>query len=267
MNYCGYHNHTTFSDGKNTPEEMVQAALRRGMAAIGISDHSDTPCDQSYCLKAAQYDAYWQQLQELKEKYRGQIEVMVGMELDGNSDLTILPRLEYTLGSVHYLIYDERVYAIDHAADIQRACIANEHGGDVHGFQRDYFRAVVEHIRRSRPTIVGHFDVITKFSLFDENDPEYQRMALEALEQVVKACPVVEVNTGAISRGWRKVPYPAQFLLEALHEMGGQVVLGADSHGADTVDCQFPQAVERMRRAGFDRLLTLWPDGFREEKI
>ena len=267
MNYCGYHSHTTFSDGKNTPEEMVQAAIRRGMPAIGITDHSDTPCDPSYCMKQAQYPAYLAELRRLKEAYREQIALMIGMELDLDSDMAITAELDYYIASVHYLIYVERVYAIDHARDIQQACIEREFAGDVHGFQKAYFDAVVENVRRCRPTIVGHFDVITKFSLFDETDPVYRRLALEALEQVVQVCPVVEVNTGAISRGWRTLPYPADFLLKSLREMGGQVILGADTHAADTVDCFFPQSVELIRAAGFDHLLTLWPDGFHEEKL
>ena len=89
----------------------------------------------------------------------------------------------------------------------------------------------------------------------------------DLLEQVVAVCPVVEVNTGAISRGWRQRPYPADFLLRGLREMGGQVILGADTHAADTVDCAFPQAVELIRAAGFDHLLTLWDDGFREQPL
>lgn len=267
MTYCGYHTHTNFSDGKNTPEEMVQAAIRLGMPALGISDHSFTPCDTSYCMKTEQYPAYLAELARLKEKYADQITLLTGLELDYDSDMAITDRLDYFLGSVHYLIFEDRVYAIDHAADIQRDCIRREFDGDVNAFARCYFDTVVAHIRRCKPTIVGHFDVITKFSLIDEADPTYRRIATEALEQVVKVCPVVEVNTGAISRGWRDRPYPADFLLRCLRELGGEVILGADTHAANTVDCFFPQSVEIIRAAGFDHLLTLWPDGFRREKL
>ena len=45
-----FHVHTVFSDGKDTPEDMVLSAIERGMTAIGFSDHSTTPCDQSYCM-------------------------------------------------------------------------------------------------------------------------------------------------------------------------------------------------------------------------
>ena len=37
-----YHMHTTFSgDGEGTPEEMTEAALRKKLQAICITDHED----------------------------------------------------------------------------------------------------------------------------------------------------------------------------------------------------------------------------------
>lgn len=267
MRYCGYHSHTTYSDGKNTPREMIEAAIALGMPAIGISDHSDTPCDPSYCMKKEQYPAYIAELTALRDEYADRITLMRGIELDYDSDTAITNEVDYFLGSVHYLIFDGRVYAIDHARDIQQACIDNEFGGDKRAFAQCYFDTVVKHIENCRPTIVGHFDVITKFSLMDEADPVYQQIALDALEKVVAVTPVVEVNTGAISRKWRDRPYPADFLLRGLREMGGEVVLGADTHAADTIDCAFPLAVELIKKAGFDHLLTLWPDGFVKERI
>lgn len=44
------HTHTTFSDGRNTPEEMVLSAIGMGMSTLGISDHSYTSFDESYCI-------------------------------------------------------------------------------------------------------------------------------------------------------------------------------------------------------------------------
>ena len=52
---CDYHVHTTFSDGKNTPEEIVLAAREKGLKEIGFSDHSYTFFDERYCLKKTVY--------------------------------------------------------------------------------------------------------------------------------------------------------------------------------------------------------------------
>ena len=39
MIFEDFHTHTTFCDGKNTPEEMVLAAIEKGMPRIGFSGH------------------------------------------------------------------------------------------------------------------------------------------------------------------------------------------------------------------------------------
>jgi len=36
------HNHTTYSDGKFSPRDIVEAAIRAGLSAVGISDHYRT---------------------------------------------------------------------------------------------------------------------------------------------------------------------------------------------------------------------------------
>ena len=116
-----------------------------------------------------------------------------------------------------------------------------------------------------------YFDGVVKMNqgnkYFDETAAWYKKLALEALHTADPKASLLEINTGAISRKKRDIPYPADFILSALREMGGKVILGADTHAADTIDCAFPLAVEIAKKAGFDTLLTLWPDGFREEKI
>ena len=42
---ANFHTHTVFSDGKNTPEEVVLGALEKGFRGIGFSDHGYTPYD------------------------------------------------------------------------------------------------------------------------------------------------------------------------------------------------------------------------------
>ena len=70
-----------------------------------------------------------------------------------------------------------------------------------------------------RPAILGHIDLVTKLNrgnaLFDEDDPRCRTAALEALHHTDPDATLLEVNTGAISRGYRDTPYPAVFLLRS----------------------------------------------------
>ena len=87
MKFCDLHTHSTFSDGKSTMEEQVLSAISKGFASVGFSDHSYTEFDLSYCMKLEQVPAYRQTIQDLAEKYADQIEVLMGLELDGYSDI------------------------------------------------------------------------------------------------------------------------------------------------------------------------------------
>ena len=67
------HMHTVFSDGKNTPEEMVQEAIRLGLDTVGISDHSHLdPCGMTL-ETSVEYRA---EIARLKQKYACRTAIM-----------------------------------------------------------------------------------------------------------------------------------------------------------------------------------------------
>lgn len=263
MRFSNLHQHSTFSDGASTMEEVVRAAIDRNFVSIGFSDHSFTPCDTSYCMKLEQYEDYFAEIQRLREKYAGQINVLTGLELDYDSEAD-RSRFDYWIASVHYLLFDGRCYPIDHTRQQQLDCIEHECGGSLLTFSRRYYADVVRNVTRSKPDLVGHFDVISKFGLLDEEDPAYQKIALEALDEVMRVTNRIEMNTGAISRGVRQVPYPNPFLLKRILENGGEVVLSADSHRADTIDCHFRECVEQLKQLGFDHISRLTGSGWEQ---
>ena len=118
-----------------------------------------------------------------------------------------------------------------------------------------------------RPAILGHIDLVTKLNrgnaLFDEDDPRCRTAALEALHHTDPDATLLEVNTGAISRGYRDTPYPAVFLLREWRGMGGQIILTADAHSPETVVYGYGQAAELARAAGFRECVLLTGRGWK----
>lgn len=261
MRYATFHTHTTYSDGKFSAEEMIQSAIAGDMCAIGFSDHSFTACDTSYCMQKEDYPRYLQELRTLKEKYKDQIPVFAGLELDYYSD-DETSVFDYIIASVHYIIENGVCYPIDHSAQQQLSCINDAFGGDIFAMAQRYFDMVCEHVERCNPTFVGHFDVITKFSLMPEEDPRYQQMARDALKRVIRTCPYVEVNTGAIARGYRKSPYPSLDLLKTLHECGGKPMINSDCHHKDFLQIHFDESAQLLKQAGFDCFYIFNGEGF-----
>ena len=265
MRYVNLHTHSTFSDGKHTLEEILLSAIEKNMLGVGFSDHSHTACDESYCMLTPQYDAYQAEIQRLKKVYGHRIGIYTGMELDYYSEKGRWD-YDYILASVHYIIKDGITYPIDHSAQQQLDCIA-AFGGDVLAMVQCYYDMLCEHVERCNPTFVGHFDVLTKFSLMPEDDERYRQIARNALKRILKTCPYIEMNTGAIARGVRTVPYPCDYLLDTIRENGGQILLSSDSHHKDTLTFGFDEAVQRLKNAGFDHIVQFVDGAFQRFDI
>lgn len=250
MQYSNLHQHTTFSDGKDSLEDVVLSAINHNVKSIGISDHSFLDVCETTCkMDAPDSPEYLNEIKRVKEKYKDKIAVYTGIEKDYFSKIDSA-KYDYVIASVHFMVAGGKYYAIDHARDVQQDYIDDVCGGDILKFVRDYYDLVVKHVRESRPDIVGHFDVITKFGLIDESDG-YKKIALNALDEVLKYCDIVEVNTGAIIRGYRTVPYPAKFLLEEILRRNASVILSSDSHNKATVIGYFDEAVKLLKSIGF----------------
>ena len=122
-----------------------------------------------------------------------------------------------------------------------------------------------------KPDILGHFDLIVKNNVnncfFDEESSEYMDIALQALKACNESGVIFEVNTGAVVRKKRYLPYPAPFLLCELHKMGGKITISSDCHYAEHITGEFELGMKIIKEAGFDRIY-LWEDGkFTEKEI
>ena len=259
MRFSNFHQHTTFSDGKATVEQTVEHAIELGFEAIGISDHSFTPFDTTYCMKKEREEEYLQEIARVKEKYAEKIEVYAGLEADYFSQVDET-KYEYLIASVHYLYGNGEYHAIDHTKEQNARYLYEVCGGSKEKYAENYYCAVLDNVKKKRPQMVGHYDVITKFGLFDEfadGGNKYRSIAVEALNEVLKITPVIEVNTGGIARGFRSMPYPAPFLLKEILLRGGEVALSSDAHTLSSMNAQFKESAELLSAIGFKYAVRL----------
>ncbi len=263
------HTHTVFSDGKNTPEEMVRGAIRAGCASLGLSDHSPMPPaadPDEWSMRPDRILAFREEALHLREAYAGKLELFLGLEQDIDSSPP-QGEWDYLIGSVHGIWADGRYLAADESADRFDRSVREQFGGDYLAFAQAYYRRMAAVARETGCDIVGHFDLITKSNeggrRFDEDDPRYRSAALEALEALLERDLIFEINTGAISRCYRTTPYPAPFLLDAIRQKGGRICITSDSHQSDTITCAFSQAAALAESHGFRETWVLTKDGFR----
>ena len=255
-----FHTHTTFCDGSGTPEEVVRSAIAEGFDAIGFSGHGYTEYDLRYCMKDTV--GYISEIVRLREAYKGKIEIYLGIEEDSRH-INNRADFDYVIGSCHYAKKGSLVYPIDSGKrrkdhfDKALALFDN----DPLLFAESYYSHFTEYLKKWKPDIIGHFDLITKFDEVDEplflGNKEYQKIAEKYTREALKVGSLFEVNTGAISRGLRTLPYPHPSLLDIIRREGGGVILSSDSHSLGTLAFYFKEARAMLRDIGFNFVYTI----------
>ena len=249
MRSSNFHTHTTYCDGKDSPEELVIAAVENGCRAIGFSGHSYTGIDDDspFCMTKEGTEEYKKDLQRLKEKYKDKIAVYTGIEQDYYSAHPA-DGYDYVIGSVHYILKDGVYLSVDHTLEEQKKDIAEHYGGDAYAYVGDYYALVGDLYNRTHCNIVGHFDLVTKFGekekLFDTSDSRYISAAFGALEKLFGHGLCFEINYGAIARGYRTSPYPEKTILDKILSSGERVIYTSDCHDKSKLLLGIPEDAE-----------------------
>lgn len=262
------HTHTTYADGKDRPEEVILAAIEQGFSSIGFSEHSYSWfSDYPYQMTVEEMADYKAEVRALKEKYKGKLDIFCGLELEFYSDIPT-DGFDYLIGSVHYLDIGGKYLGFDRGLPEVQAYIRDHFGGDGLAFAKKYYETVSQLSARKNIDIIGHFDIVTKTNelgrSIDTDAKEYIRTGLEAIHALKGRIPFFEVNTGAISRGYRTAPYPQMDFLKEFRRCGFGAVISSDCHDKNHLDCFFEESRALLAEAGFTSRWVLTDNGFQE---
>ena len=266
MTKSNYHMHTIFSDGKDYPEEYVLSAIDKGMESIGFSDHVPV------CIKLNDWnmigekvELYFEEIDRLKKKYAGKIEIYTGFEMDymdrEGSDLIrkYIDRADYTVGSVHY-VYDEdtaKYYSIEGSRDDVKEAFEKIGKGSHQACVDAYYRELIRVVKEYQPDFIGHLDVIKKCNYgnlyFNENDSWYKELIDEVLTEVGLLGIAVEVSTGGISYNSLTETYPSRWIVEECYKKKIPMVINSDAHRASDIDAHFDKSITMLKDIGFSK--------------
>jgi len=107
------HVHTNWSDARASMEDMVQAAIKRGLKVLAITDHSNATNGVNG-LDEKRLKEQAVEIQKLREKYSSLITLLHGIEAeileDGSLDLAeeTLSKLDIVVASLHEYLYQPR---------------------------------------------------------------------------------------------------------------------------------------------------------------
>jgi histidinol-phosphatase (PHP family) len=213
------------------------------MTEIGFSDHSYTFFDESYCINKDDIKNYQDTIRALSLKYKDKIKVLCGIEQDFYSTEPT-DNYDYIIGSVHLVrANDGALVPVDESPEKLISGIREHFNGEVQAFVRAYFEQEREMLSTCDFDIIGHLDLVRKFNVrhpyFDESASWYLNELELTAEAAAKSGKIVEVNTGAISRGWLDDAYPSNAFRQMLRSRGVKFVLNSDAHASSALDCAF----------------------------
>ncbi|MBP7175998.1 MAG: histidinol-phosphatase [Thermoclostridium sp.] len=271
--FTTFHTHSYFCDGSMTPEDYILCAIRKNFPVIGISSHAPVHFETCWTMKPQLLEQYIETVLSLKEKYRGRIQVYVGLETDfydGAVDYRNYPGLDYTIGSVHFIHHaaSQRYMALDGTAEEFQETRDVIFHGRARELVEKYYQLLTDMLYQQPPSILGHLDVLKKNNsgnrLFSESEHWYRKAVEGVLDAVMDQQVIVEVNTGGIARGYTTEMYPSDWILASMRERNIPLMLNSDAHHPDKIDAYYPQAVEKLKSLGYTQqrvlLDNIWQD-------
>lgn len=270
MPWTNYHHHCKYCDGVGELEEHVQEAIRQNIASLGFTSHSPVPFDTTWSMKEADFDAYLRDLEAVKSKYSGRIEIYKGLEVDflekwpGQiKSWTDRGKLDFSVGSVHFVkeFADGKPWEIDGTLELFQKGLREIFEGNVQKAINSYFDLTCQMLETDKPTILGHVDKIkmhnSKFPFFDEADSWYRERLTETLELAKKSEVIVEVNTRGIYKKRTSEPYPGIIGLQIMRELDVPICLNSDAHHPSEITKEFELTSQLLQEIGFRELMVL----------
>ena len=251
-------------------EEMILAARAAGLQSIGFSVHTPMPFPSCWTISAARLPDYFTEVQRVKERLHGQIDVFCGAEWDLYSQIAPAG-FDYVIGSVHHIAIGNALPCVDNSAEETQRMLAEYFDGDADAMAEAYFRQYDALAKIGEVDIVGHFDLLNKFdeerAFFNTASARFHAAAIDAIDALIASGKIFEINTGAISRGYRTTPYPSRALLEAICARGGKIAISADAHRVEDVAFGFAEAEALACACGFREIWQFDGKGFVPQQL
>ncbi len=267
-----FHNHTYYSDGENSPEEMIAAAGKAGYTHYAFTDHIYSEVFEDWTMDYRKYDEYVQRIEKIKKDCEGAIKIYTGIEADWYKNHAthfsrfeqLRPKLDFVVGAVHVLMPCNDIYLIDGSAAEYELCLHNGYAGDADAMAADYYETYLQMIEGLKPDLLAHVDIMRKNNLdgvyYDNNAP-FIRQYRKQIAEAIKAYDLVtEINGGGNYRYKNDVWYPSDAMFEELLKCEVKMTVGLDAHSVDMLTSYYDASLLKLAKAGF-KVIYYYEDG------
>lgn len=264
--YIDYHVHTHYSDDSLYPmEECVKDAINLGVQELAITDHVDYGIKNDWDedkeiiyrghepLANVDYPRWEKEIGYLKEKYKGQVSIKMGMEF--GMQVHTIPKyqklfkkypFDFIILSIHQ-VEDKEFWT----QDFQRGKTQRE-------IYERYYQEMLNLVKLYKNySVLGHMDLIVRY---DQNGTypfeKIKPIIMKILKQVIDDGKGIEVNTSYHRYGLSDMT-PSRDILKLYQELGGTVItIGSDSHKKEHLGAYIEEAKIELKKLGFQYYCT-----------
>jgi histidinol-phosphatase (PHP family) len=255
MIIADYHVHSDFSSDSKAPmEQMIEEAIRLRLKKLCFTDHMDFDYPQvSNYNFTFDSKAYTTKLNELKEQYHKQIEILTGIELglqphlsDRLSDLLDSYPFDFAIGSSHVVNHTDPYFPEYWENRTKEEGI------------RLYFESIIENCKSFQGfNVYGHIDYIIRYVPGQEVTKatysylDYADLLDEVLKTIISYGKGIEINTAGFKYGLGHA-HPKPEVLKRYKELGGELItIGSDAHKPEHLAYDFNLVPELLKELGF----------------
>lgn len=252
---ANYHTHTyRCNHAVGEDEEYVLKAIENGYDLLGFSDHIMLPWTNNKNYIRAVYsekEGYIKSIRKLKEKYKDQIDIIVGFECEWHKyfydyykSLLETNEVDYLILGNHYMDYDFSTGEFGFAGLPT----------DTKEYVLRYIETSIEAMKTGLFVMFAHPDFF--MSYFFDFDDEIKEKCYEMCRVAKEYNVALEINQGCLINGQKnhydpylnenRYRYPYEPFWKIVSEVGNVVVTNTDAHSPNAF------SVTRARDEAFE---------------
>jgi histidinol-phosphatase (PHP family) len=246
-----YHLHTLFCNhAVGGMEQYIQSAIDLGLREICFLDHlTIQKTDPGLSMTPEEIPYYFHTVQILKHKYRKEISIKTGLEVDFNP--AYIDFFQDIIGTFAFDVIATSLHFPGGLDVVSRRSAWRRGEKDVDVVYELYFDHLKKMLDHGYFDVICHIDLIKKFGQIPSRS--FEKKNDEILSIIKDKNLTVEVNTSGYDHPVGDI-YPSLEILKKCHELGIRITLGSDAHHPANVGNHFERVLPTLLSIGFRKL-------------
>ncbi len=240
-------------------EDYVKEAILKNVKILGFSDHGPVENGLFHRMNESDfYNIYLKEIQDAKEKYKNEIKIYRGLEIEYFYDFdgyqNLLNHLDYLILGGHFYTGYQRDFGSSYQIDTKEKL-------------KSYTDLIVDGMDTGYFKILAHPDIfMTGYPIFDDF---CESCSKRIIESAIKNHVIIEYNANGLRRGTRKYadgsidysyPNPHFFNLVSQYP-NAKVIVSSDCHRPeDLYDEAMELCFKKLKELGINPITSIFKE-------